>query len=247
MPIESRIGVPNTNYAAMNPKAPARETSIVDVVNNLEFRIRSCGDEAEDIRRIEAFMDANPQLAPPTSKVQALCHQALIFDEVARCIWHDRLSKGQVDIPSAVAFVVNACFGVELMLKCLISKAGVAPKRSHALDVLFAELPRPWQERIHRFSELLRAQHTGWSLMPPEPFHLRLREFGRAFETYRYFYEDKATLVRRDSLLLVQQTLIVDLGMISEFKPIVERFQRGEGHQPTRHRVPYPGDPGSRN
>ena len=98
------------------------------------------GDELEDIRVAREFLAARG-LTPKLSPARVIQGQAIAFANAANAVYERYLKT----IPatnglSAVPFVVNSAFSIELYLKTLHHIAGT-PQRGHRLLVLFDALP----------------------------------------------------------------------------------------------------------
>jgi len=85
-------------------------------------------------------------------------------------------------IAAIPAGFVNGAFGLELLLKALRTGTG-NPTGGHDLKLIFDGLPKPVQWEVL----IAYAEYTGDA---PEIGYLKILAMAKAFETWRYLYED---------------------------------------------------------
>ena len=159
-------------------------------------------DLEEDLQAARQAL-RNKGLYNPPSVAQGMLNQAVAFASASRLAYDEMQKRGPRKPPlTAVPFVVNAAFAVELYFKTILfARDLVAPKRLHELVKLHALLPADERAALQ---ESCTKHLPGYDPRSIESFAERLVPLNDAFIRWRYAYEhERVGTLRPSSLILV--------------------------------------------
>lgn len=168
-------------------KIPAgRKTILLNGVAVGEYD--ATGDPEADAESVIQFLKKNG-LHKETSPFSAVFNQALSFATAANYLFEKDLSRTPHNGASAVPFVVNAAFSIELYLKALSLKHGIA-LHGHKLSKLYNELPIQAKSEIQ---EMAQRCAIGIDADKANSFVEFLHELNNTFVEWRYSFEKERT------------------------------------------------------
>lgn len=163
----------------------------------------STGDVASDAEAVNQFLKSRG-LHKEISSFQAVFNQAFAFANTAAYLYERDFRRSPRKGTSAVPFVVNAAFGIELYLKALAQKHGIA-LRGHELLKLHKALPRNALAEINAVTPRCAANRA---LGESPDFVAYLRNLNNTFVEWRYSYErEKAGTVHIEPTIFVMEVL----------------------------------------
>jgi hypothetical protein len=145
------------------------------------------------------------------------------FASVAIGLYEKGLKKSPYDGKSICPFIVNATFSIELYLKTIHNAYGNNIK-GHSLTAIYKGMPKKGKEIFQRASVDLRSRYQlkeGWDI------HTCLESINKAFEVWRYIYENNeigveiqsiryAMNVSGEAALRVRESLAKTEGLVSQ-------------------------------
>lgn len=187
-------------------KIPAgRKTIILNGIAVGEYE--STGDTEADIEAVRQFLKDN-DLHQETSPFKAAFNQAISFATASNYLYDKDLRQSPRNGASTAPFVVNAAFSIELYLKALALKHGVA-LRGHVLSKLYNELPIEAKAEIQEMT-LRCAVDSELGLGETPDFFAYLSELDNTFIEWRYSFEKERT-----GVVQIQPTIFV-MGVLHE-------------------------------
>lgn len=185
----------------MNKLRPGPKTILLNGIAVGE--VQSTGDVERDIEAVRRFLK-DKGLHRETSLFQGMLNQAYAFANTSAYLYKSDLRRSPRNGASIVPFVVNAAFAVELYLKALAQKHGVA-LRGHELVKLYKALPKDALSEIDEVSPKCAANRA---LDESPDFAGYLGELNNTFVEWRYCYEVERTgLVRTEPTIFVMDVL----------------------------------------
>lgn len=165
--------------------------------------LEATGNVERDIEAIRQFLK-DKGLHKETPLFQGMLNQAFAFANTSAYLYERDLRRPPRKGTSAVPFVVNAAFAIELYLKALAQKHGVA-LRGHELLKLYKALPTGALSEIGAVTSRCAANRA----LGEEPnFAAYLRELNNTFVEWRYCYESERTgQVRIEPTIFVMEVL----------------------------------------
>jgi hypothetical protein len=144
------------------------------------------GDVHRDIELIRGYLKAKG-LHREVTTAQAMFRQALSFCTTAAHLYEKDLREPPRNGLSAVPFVVNSAFSIELYLKTLHHLGG-STARGHSLLALYDALSDECRDRVVRIAQ---QQGPGYTVEVPsaDTFRGFVAELDSAFVDWRYCYE----------------------------------------------------------
>ena len=159
----------------------------------------STGDIERDTEAVRAFLESKG-LRKDISLFQGMFNQAVAFANTSALLYERDLRRPPRKGVSCTPFVVNAAFSIELYLKALAQKHGIA-LRGHELAKLFKALPIQALSEIETVIPRCAANRA----LGEEPdFPRYLRELNTAFVDWRYCYE-----LERTGAVSIEPTIFV--------------------------------------
>nr|WP_145545480.1 HEPN domain-containing protein [Variovorax boronicumulans] len=163
----------------------------------------STGDYERDTEAVRRFLK-DKGLHKETPLFQAMFNQAVAFANTSAYLYERDLRRMPRKGVSATPFVVNAAFSVELYLKALAQKHGVA-LRGHELVKLHKALPAKALSEIEEVAPRCAANRA---LGGPPNFLEYIKELNNAFVDWRYSYElDRTGPVHIEPTIFVMEVL----------------------------------------
>jgi hypothetical protein len=163
----------------------------------------STGDIGSDAEAVQQFLKSKG-LHKEVSPFQAVFNQALAFANTSAYLYERDLRRSPRNGISAVPFVVNAAFGIELYLKALAQKHGVS-LRGHELLKLHKALPRNALVEITAVTPRCAANRA---LGEPPDFLAYLKNLNNTFVEWRYSYElERTGAVHIEPTIFVMEVL----------------------------------------
>lgn len=163
----------------------------------------STGDYVRDTETVRQFLK-DKGLHKETTLFQAMFNQAVSFANTSAYLYERDLRRLPRKGVSAAPFVVNAAFSVELYLKALAKKHGVA-LRGHELLKLYKALPVKALSEIEEVTPRCAANRA---LGEPPKFPEYIKELNNAFVDWRYCYElEKTGPVHIEPTIFVMEVL----------------------------------------
>lgn len=165
--------------------------------------VEATGDVARDIETIRQFLK-DEGLHKETSLFQGMLNQAFAFANTSAYLYERDLRRPPRKGTSAVPFVVNAAFAIELYLKALAQKHGIT-LRGHELLKLYKALPNGALSEIRSVTSQCAANRA----LGEEPnFVAYLKELNNSFVEWRYCYElERTGQVRTEPTIFVMEVL----------------------------------------
>lgn len=148
----------------------------------------STGDTSHDAAVIRRFLKSKGIHKEP-SLFQAIQNQAFAFANTSAYLYEKDLRRSPRKGVSIVPFVVNSAFGIELYLKALAQKHGVA-LRGHELMKLYDALPSAALVEVEAVTPKCAANRA---LGEPPDFVAYLKNLNNTFVEWRYSYELEST------------------------------------------------------
>lgn len=165
--------------------------------------VMSTGDTVHDAEVVRQFLKSKG-LHKETSLFQAIQSQAFAFANTSAYLYERDLRRSPRKGVSAVPFVVNSAFGIELYLKALAQKHGVA-LRGHELMKLYEALPSAALVEIDAVTPRCAANRA---LEEPPDFVAYLRSLKDTFVEWRYSYElERTGAVHIEPTIFVMEVL----------------------------------------
>jgi hypothetical protein len=165
--------------------------------------VMSTGDMEQDAESVRQFLKGKG-LHKEVTQFQAVLNQALAFANTSAYLYERDLRRPPRKGFSAAPFVVNASFSIELYLKALAQKHGVA-LRGHELTKLHKALPKRALEEIEAVKPRCASNRN---LGEAPQFTAYLKELNNAFVQWRYSYElEKTGAVRIEPTIFVMEVL----------------------------------------
>ncbi|SDI25340.1 HEPN domain-containing protein [Pseudomonas benzenivorans] len=163
----------------------------------------STGDTERDSEAVRQFLKSKG-LHKETSQFQAVFNQALAFANTSAYLYERDLRCSPRNGVSLVPFVVNAAFSIELYLKALSQKHGVA-LRGHELIKLYEALPSKAHIEIQTVTPRCADNRT---LGEPPELLAYLKDLNNAFIEWRYSYElERTGAVHIEPTIFVMEVL----------------------------------------
>ena len=163
----------------------------------------STGDTERDAETVRQFLKSKG-LHKEISLYQAIYNQAVAFANTSAYLYERDLRRSPRKGISAVPFVVNAAFGIELYIKALAQKHGVA-LRGHELVKLYEALPAPALAQIEAVTPKCAANRA---LGETPDFPVYLASLNSTFVDWRYSYElEKTGPVHIEPTIFVMEVL----------------------------------------
>ena len=163
----------------------------------------STGDTERDIEAVRQYLKSKG-LHKAVSPYQAIYNQAVAFANTSAYLYERDLRRTPRKGFSAVPFVVNAAFGIELYLKALAQKHGIA-LRGHELVKLYKALPSAALVEIEAVTAPCAANRA---LGETPNFLAYLENLNSAFVDWRYSYElEKTGSVHIEPTIFVMEVL----------------------------------------
>lgn len=165
--------------------------------------VNSTGDMERDAEAVRSFLKSKG-LHKQTSLFQAMLTQAAAFANTSAYLYEKDLRRPPRKGFSAVAFVVNAAFSIELYLKALAQKHGVT-LRGHGLVKLYSSLPAAAHSEIT--SVISRcAANRALGEEPDLPAYIA--SLNSSFIDWRYSYElERTGTVHIEPTIFVMEVL----------------------------------------
>ena len=150
--------------------------------------VMSTGDVEHDAKTVRDFLKAKG-LHKEVPLFQGMFNQAVAFANTSALLYERDLRRSPRKGVSGVPFLVNAAFSIELYLKALAQKHGVA-LRGHELVKLFNALPAEALSEIQAVTPRCAANRA----LGEEPdLPTYLKNLNNTFVDWRYCYELERT------------------------------------------------------
>lgn len=163
----------------------------------------STGDTERDTESIRQFLK-DKGLHKEVSLFQGMLNQAVAFANTSAYLYERDLRRPPRNGVSVVPFVVNAAFSIELYLKALAQKHGIA-LRGHELVKLFNALPANALLEIQGVTPRCAANRA---LGETPDFPRYLKDLNNSFVDWRYCYElQKTNTVHIEPTIFVMEVL----------------------------------------
>lgn len=147
--------------------------------------IASMGDVKRDAEAARDFLKSKG-IQVEVTRFQAMLNLAVGFMNVSATLYERDLRKLPFNAMSAAPFVVNAAFAIELYLKALAQKHGVALRGHELSKQLYEALP----DKAKREIETVIPQCAASRALNEAPnFQQYLKNLNSAFVEWRYSYE----------------------------------------------------------
>lgn len=184
------------------PKIPPGPKTVL--LNGIAVgEVVSTGDIDTDAETVRQFLK-NKGLDKEVTSFQAMFNQALAFANTSAYLYERDLRRSPRKGFSAAPFVVNASFSIELYLKALAQRHGIA-LRGHELTKLHRSLPKKALEAIDAVTPRCAANRN---LGEAPRFTDYLKELNNAFVEWRYCYElEKTGAVHIEPAIFVMEVL----------------------------------------
>jgi len=195
----------------LNKIPEGKKTIILNGVPVGEYE--STGDTETDIEAVRQFLKDNGY-HQEISPFMAAFNQAISFATASNYLYDRDLRQTPRNGASTAPFVVNAAFSIELYLKALSLKHGVA-LHGHVLSKLYEKLPIEAKSEIQEMTQHC-AVDSELGLGENPDFLAYLSELDHTFMEWRYSYEKERT-----GIVQIQPTIFV-MGVLHE----ACRFQR---------------------
>lgn len=165
--------------------------------------VESTGDLERDTDALRQFLK-DKGLHKDVSLFQAMFNQAVAFANTSAYLYERDLRRSPRKGASVVPFVVNSAFSIELYLKALAQKHGVA-LRGHELIKLHKALP----SQAHSEIQMVMPRCAANRALGEEPdFPAYLRGLNNTFVDWRYCYElDRTGPVHIEPTIFVMEVL----------------------------------------
>lgn len=165
--------------------------------------VMSTGNTGRDTEVIRQYLK-DKGLHKELTLFQAMLNQAVAFANTSALLYERDLRRSPRRGVSAVPFVVNAAFSIELYLKALAQKHGVA-LRGHELVKLHKALPKKALVEIEEVTP--RCAHKR-ALVETPNFSAYLQSLNNTFIEWRYSYElEKTGVVHIEPTIFVMEVL----------------------------------------
>lgn len=151
-------------------------------------KVESTGDIETDTKTIRQFL-REKGLHKEVSIFQGMFNQAVAFANTSALLFEQDLRRSPRKGVSAVPFVVNAAFSIELYLKALAQKHG-ASLRGHELIKLHAALP---DKAVSEVQSVMQQCAENRTLGEEPDFSAYLKNLNNTFVEWRYSYELEKT------------------------------------------------------
>jgi hypothetical protein len=149
----------------------------------------STGDMQRDAEATRQLLKTKG-LHKEVTAFQAMFNQAIAFANTSALLYERDLRRSPRKGVSIAPFVVNAAFSIELYLKALAEKHGVAPLRGHELAKLLSKQPAAALAEIEQVIPKCAANRA---LDAAPNFKDYLEALNDAFVDWRYCYELERT------------------------------------------------------
>lgn len=146
---------------------------------------KTTGNNVEDARIVSEFLKSKG-LHQEVTINDAMYQQANSFATVANDLYEKGLKKSPYNGSCVPPFVVNGIFSVELYLKAIHNVYG-NKIRGHHLASIYKGMPRQGKEYFLSAAKDIRPKY---SLKEGQDIHSCLDSLSRAFEQWRYLYEN---------------------------------------------------------
>ena len=170
----------------MNNIPPGPKTVLLNGI--VVGEVVSTGDIEQDTEAVRQFLK-DKGLHKEITPFQAMFNQAVAFANTAAYLYERDLRRTPRKGFSAAPFVVNAAFSIELYMKALAAKHGVA-LRGHELVKLYSALPKNARGEIDAAIPRCALKRA---LQGPPNFSAYLDELNSTFTDWRYCYELERT------------------------------------------------------
>lgn len=191
----------------MNKIPEGRKTIILNGILVGEYD--STGDTESDIEAVRQFLK-DKGLQKETSPFIAALNQAISFSTASNYLYNRDLRLSPRNGASIAPFVVNAAFSIELYLKALSLKHGVA-LHGHVLSKLYDKLPVEAKAEIQVMAQRCAVDsELGLELGKTPNFFAYLSELDNTFIEWRYSFEKERT-----GIVQIQPTIFV-MGVLHE-------------------------------
>jgi len=185
----------------MSKVSPGLKTVLLNGIDVGE--VLSTGDIERDAEAVRQFLKSRG-LHKETSQFQAILNQAVAFANTSAYLYKRDLRRSPRKGISVAPFVVNAAFAIELYLKALAQKHGVA-LRGHELIKLHNALPRKAHTEIEAVTMQCAANRA---LGEPPDFLAYLKDLNNTFMEWRYCYElERTGAVHIEPTIFVMEVL----------------------------------------
>lgn len=143
------------------------------------------GNTLEDARKVSDLLKKKGLHRDVTIN-DAMYQQANSFASVANDLYEKGLKKSPFDGSCVSPFVVNGIFSVELYLKAIHHVYG-NKIRGHHLSSIYKGMPKQGKEHFLSSANDIRSKY---SLKNGQDIHSCLDSLNKAFEQWRYLYEN---------------------------------------------------------
>jgi hypothetical protein len=176
---------------------PAQKEVVFDGV--VVGQVAATGNIEDEARAAQKLLESKG-FSVKASRFHAILSQAVGFMNTSAHLYDQDLRRSPFKSLSAAPFVVNAAFSIELYLKALAQKHGVA-LRGHELTKLYKALPEKARREVEA---VIPGCANERSLGEPPNFPLYLKSLNNTFVEWRYLYE-----AEKSSKVLVEPTIFV--------------------------------------
>ena len=185
----------------MRKPSPGPKTVLLNGI--VVGEVVSTGDLEHDAEAVRQFLKSKG-LHKEISLYQAIYNQAVAFANTSAYLYERDLRRSPRKGVSAVPFVVNAAFGIELYLKALAQKHGLA-LRGHELIKLYEALP----SKAHMEIEAVTPKCAANRALDEAPnFLAYLKNLNSTFVEWRYSYElERTGAVHIEPTIFVMEVL----------------------------------------
>jgi len=164
--------------------------------------VNKTSDHKANIKAAGQLLRSKGLKESPTEE-ELIFRQAIYFIKLALDIRNKDLSSFPGNSQGFVPFVVNATFGAELLIKCLLRIHGQS-KNTHTLTALFKQLPNKIKDKINKCKKHIEPQFEVDSTLL---FKDHLKVINNEFEEWRYIYEKDFAHFDIPTVLLVLNVL----------------------------------------
>jgi hypothetical protein len=178
-------------------------TKSVSINGIVVGEVESTGDIESDAVTVRQFLK-DKGLHKEVSIFQGIFNQAAAFANTSALLFERDLRRSPRKGVSAVPFVVNAAFSIELYLKALAQKHGVS-LRGHELIKLHAALP---DKALSEVQSVIQRCAANRALGEEPDFSAYLKNLNNTFVEWRYSYElEKTGPVHIEPTIFVMEVL----------------------------------------
>jgi hypothetical protein len=178
-------------------------TKSVSINGIVVGEVESTGDIESDAVTVRQFLK-DKGLHKEVSIFQGIFNQAAAFANTSALLFERDLRRSPRKGVSAVPFVVNAAFSIELYLKALAQKHGVS-LRGHELIKLHAALP---DKALSEVQSVIQRCAANRALGEEPDFYAYLKNLNNTFVEWRYSYElEKTGPVHIEPTIFVMEVL----------------------------------------